>query len=1003
MKIDKIRFQNIHSLKGYHEIDFSNPPLCNSGLFAITGPTGAGKSTILDVITLALFNQIPRFDKKITTTEIEKIGSVVTHFEDKAFAEIDYQSNDKKYRSTWEIEKNSKKNWKDYEMKIAELPSGQILDVKKGGVPAENERIIGLNYNQFIRSILLSQGEFAKFLKSDEKERAELLESITGTEIYREIGKAAFQKAKTKKEEIDLKKKSIAAIEVWSEAEIEAKNNLLKEFKLLIASLKQNISVDLEKINNIKKYKELKVKSENLKEEKGKLEQRKAVFQPYQLKLEKHEQLDNYRGIISVIIADKASLVALESRLQSNVKSITELHSELSDALREMTTFTHEEVDSDNFMMVMKHFEMKIIDFDKQLSHLKNLGIEQKENFIKLIKQDNFEFNSVLRDLGNKTEERWAFVLQKLSSLNLDPTIQETDIEIQQIIKEIQVKNEKLAFNAQLIKTLSSLKIDIENIELKLQENLKSNKVGNEIHHKLLENKKIIEGKIQVLRAEKEKQYKIATFEDHRKTLMPEEACPLCGATEHPYLTHQELIEFGNVSFDLITKELELKSIEKEISETSNLISKNEGIIESLQKNIAYNNIQIQEIESKIDHEYKAVALETIEKDLEKTQSAHKKWTQELKNRGERRQLENIKEVLEKLKTIQTNYISIDKERKKLYSGTDINGDADKIQNKFTNALGSIKVLESKNIEIAESKEKLSNELNIKVKELEAALNGLGYSSIEEAKSHILEDVSLTKIKNEKASISQIEIEINNSNLIVEKGLAEMQFIESEVQNLSNIENLIKENENKRDQTSHQIGAIELEIEQNKERQKAIKDAQLQLELLEKAAKNWLILDAYIGDATGNKFAKFAQNLNLSYLISFANNRLKSLTDRYLLTNNDQDGDFRIIDLYQGSTIRSVKTLSGGESFLVSLALALSLSDLASRNVKLESLFIDEGFGTLDAETLELSIVTLEKLQAESNRTIGIISHIDSLKERINTQIQIEKNNIGYSVINIVG
>ncbi len=230
-----------------------------------------------------------------------------------------------------------------------------------------------------------------------------------------------------------------------------------------------------------------------------------------------------------------------------------------------------------------------------------------------------------------------------------------------------------------------------------------------------------------------------------------------------------------------------------------------------------------------------------------------------------------------------------------------------------------------------------------------------------------------------------------------------MQFIEGEVQNLSYLENLIKENENKRDQTSHQMGAIELEIEQNKERQKAIKEAEVQLEILEKTAKNWLILDAYIGDATGNKYAKFAQNLNLSYLISFANNRLKSLTDRYLLTNNDQDGDFRIIDLYQGSTIRSVKTLSGGESFLVSLALALSLSDLASRNVKLESLFIDEGFGTLDAETLELSIVTLEKLQAESNRTIGIISHIDSLKERINTQIQIEKNNIGYSVINIVG
>ena len=113
----------------------------------------------------------------------------------------------------------------------------------------------------------------------------------------------------------------------------------------------------------------------------------------------------------------------------------------------------------------------------------------------------------------------------------------------------------------------------------------------------------------------------------------------------------------------------------------------------------------------------------------------------------------------------------------------------------------------------------------------------------------------------------------------------------------------------------------------------------------------------------------------------------------------EEDDDLIIIDTYLGEERRSVRTLSGGETFIVSLALALALSDLASKNVKIESLYIDEGFGSLDPEALDVAISTLEQLQIESNKTIGIISHIDSLKERIETQIQLEKNSSGFSKI----
>lgn len=185
MKILKLRFKNINSLKGHQEIDFTIPPLSVSGLFAITGPTGAGKSTILDVMTLALFNRIPRFDGKITSTEIENLGSVMTHFTDEAYAEVEYESGNVAYRSTWRISKTRNNTFRDHEMTLSLLREGSIMDLKKSEVPGENEKIIGLNYDQFIRSILLSQGEFAKFLKSDKTERTSLLEEITGSKIYR--------------------------------------------------------------------------------------------------------------------------------------------------------------------------------------------------------------------------------------------------------------------------------------------------------------------------------------------------------------------------------------------------------------------------------------------------------------------------------------------------------------------------------------------------------------------------------------------------------------------------------------------------------------------------------------------------------------------------------------------------------------------------------------------------------------------------------------------------
>ncbi len=214
MKILKIEFENINSLKGRHEIDFSKPPFTVSSLFAITGPTGSGKSTILDVIALALFNRIPRMpgNSTISKGDIEKFGAVLTRNQKEAFAKITFETNTGNYTSKWSISTARTGNLRDYEMEITELSSGKLFDLKKSEVPAKNEELIGLSYQQFIKAVLLAQGEFAQLLKAEKKERGELLEKITGTGIYRQMGIKAYQKYKLVNAEIEDRQREINLI-----------------------------------------------------------------------------------------------------------------------------------------------------------------------------------------------------------------------------------------------------------------------------------------------------------------------------------------------------------------------------------------------------------------------------------------------------------------------------------------------------------------------------------------------------------------------------------------------------------------------------------------------------------------------------------------------------------------------------------------------------------------------------------------------------------------------
>lgn len=186
-----------------------------------------------------------------------------------------------------------------------------------------------------------------------------------------------------------------------------------------------------------------------------------------------------------------------------------------------------------------------------------------------------------------------------------------------------------------------------------------------------------------------------------------------------------------------------------------------------------------------------------------------------------------------------------------------------------------------------------------------------------------------------------------------------------------------------------EIGGIIKTLQDNESLKKKQQERLRQLDSQKKECLRWDTLHQLIGSADGKKFRNFAQGLTFEMMISHANRQLRKMTDRYLLLRDVvQPLELNVIDNYQAGEIRSTKNLSGGESFLVSLALALGLSQMASRNVRVDSLFLDEGFGTLDEDALEMALETLASLRRDG-KLIGVISHVAALKDRISAQIQV--------------
>ena len=1015
MKILKLRFKNINSFYGkLYSIDFTAPPLSDTGLFIISGPTGAGKSTLLDVITLALYNEVPRFEKRISRAEIDRLGSIVnTKAADEpkceAYAEVEYEVRSGSYRASWSIAKNRNGNWNDYRMEIARLPDGELLEVRSlGDYPKKNAELIGLNYEQFIKSIVLAQGSFAEFLRADRHSRTKLLEDITGTHIYRYLGEAAFERFRESANQIKLKEAELKGVILKSPEEIGELTRRKAEKEALRAQAELETEKWEKEAGLVSDIEALMKAASALQSEKELLGEELELFGEKSVRVREHESVIRFVAPMTRLSELKRQFARTEEDIRQIVVKSGEIEAERLRLLSRSVELTGREVGESTLVTEVNLFENEVLAIESEINGQRAQArpvFEVLKNEIKnagdtwLPGLSLHDYEESLGLLSQVREKLLIVVSRYPAGFDASDKRRKLDQEFGVLseLKNRVAERDRLAAEGKKIKTELDILTEVEKKgapELDVMRN----------HLSLL--KLSIEAKTEELLKESTRQ----NLEEHRKNLKEGEPCPLCGSVHHPYLvTYVNQVaglgeEIRNLKVEAAGAEKKEKVLTLEV----------EG---ARRKSVELRDhlVVMREEYKNADHQVKEVFLglglpategrEAVAarlKSVQEEKAALEEWLKGVEQVGA---IDRMEGQFRLLITIRNEVKRLEEKRKAKYKGENIQAEVKAVLGQWSSVLNS----RAGNQQECQTREKekslVKGELDMLEKELLSGLASAGVPSLEEAQRRLLAADEYERLRREEKALDERSQGIaaqqkENSKLLSEKSAARL-FPDRSKEEL-NIK--ISEVKTGYRQLVEEVGALQNILLTEEENRGRFEEIVTGLERQRQEHRKWELLKQYIGDASGNMFSTFAQSLTLSNLIGLANARLSKLSDRYILEKprNDSDGLY-VLDTYQGNQSRAVSTLSGGETFTVSLALALALSDLASRNVRIESLFIDEGFGTLDAETLESAVSILERLQEESSKTVGVISHRQEMKERIPVQIQVEKGIDGNSNIQLVG
>lgn len=1144
MKIQKIFIRNLNSLAGDHPIDFNKQPLANSTLFAITGPTGSGKSTILDAICLALYNASPRLDQSITSGLLLKSGALISKGATEALVSVEYTQGKDLYKSQWSIAYNRNNNLNERKQELSTFDKEKnewVLLETNTKVPARNTQITSLDFVQFTRSVLLAQGQFSALLNANKEERYTLMEKITGDDVYRKVGKKVYEKYSALKIKMEEDEKGLKNIQLLSDTKLNELKDQLNTFETALTHLNE----EKQKKTDLKLIKEqIATKDsllENVKTDLMHWEQENTDFQPNRERLERYDSFHPLLNDRDALKQKEDDIHSLDSKINKNKISLDSKGKEIHDKLTYWSDLLSIPLTKDNFIEQLSQKLVAIqaaIDHKAQKNTAYQTALNEKEkahqNYLDAEKKKT-DKSALILQIGEKKEEIGAKMetfkeniplFEKLvvgqqyfqSLVNYRNSIfQQLGIDLHIKLEDarniIEKEERNLFFQLEAIRKLGQRDEiekdydEVQNLENQLRQVLLQleNIISFEKESKLLiqENinidaslppflnqRKLVEEEIQQhtdALAEIEKILALAAKEKDlavlREHLVNGEPCPLCGSVHHPGLTsisdqvmtskrewHQSSLKISvdkkeeidrNITALIAKKEGNdgrILDIEQRIHVLSHEPVTAKFLVHAESPSQTHENLQ-QTLNETVTRKSQLQGLKT---ELNKLDDLQLKWQgeknklnrfddldakkaeilayfsenlnisdfndikpflQDLSKRQEEyKKLEDEYRPLEKeldvqSKLLETAILSAEKEKKELDSRISVVNDANVSFQAASQALNELPNIEEPLTTSREETLKMqqllsdSTSLTDQIVENQKAASSLkmefssqkdlflqnlrdaGFLSPEALESINLSSEERIRLRHKKDELSQRKTSLDTNKTNFEKDLQILREQDNIEIDLDQIIDDLKILEDTNSGHLTKMGSIGQIIKTDQDARNKYKKELIALEEKKKEIKPFELLNNMIGDAQGKRFNEYAQELTLKRLLQATNNNLALINSRYLLDMHQEGEDMNhlyVIDQYMGNNRRAAKsTLSGGESFLVSLSMALGLSDLASGKAELGNLFIDEGFGSLDPATLESAISMLEEIQYKRGRSIGIISHVSELKDRITTQIKV--------------
>lgn len=1134
MKFLQLEILNLASLdkQGGEVINFEEGALGESTIFCIVGPTGSGKSTLLDAICLALYNRAPRYPRKKgdKNQSIEIFGAadasesnrlaptdsrnILTRGKKEGYSKLTFLANNGSiYRAEWHV-RFQRVRYENAKTALYKITRNREEITEEAADWNELLNIIGLDYDQFLRTVLIAQGSFANFLTAKENERYELLEKLIGCEeTYTNI---ATEIKKAKDQATDTYNQMAASVEAVKQnllndeelAQLKEEIDRLEKAEKELDSQLQAISKDLQWFEeNDKQIKQIAICQSDMRQAADAIKAMQAQILHLQLHDEVQpavNQLQEVERQTQSIHEQEENILKAEGNIKSQESAISESEKALA-SLKEAVSKAQEQ--QEKALPVIAEARALKTKMEAAMPNLKEkkeaLELAQKENqtalkdveenarniqkweaetekanlALKTTKEEIAKQKQVLHEATQTAEQAWEKERNKTAGQN----IEELQSHKSAAEKKLQDVQQAIKVVAHLDTATTEKQKNEERIQVLGKRNAEIDEaLGKLTIEALTQETLTLRNAYTLMVSEK--------WEIHRANLTEGKPCPLCGSTTHPYHTDNKQFEEATTELSQLLKVKEnlLKLQQKEEKDLSGERKQNDGEVQTLQKQqeklseeiatyeedwkaliAQYPKIPKAEAELKSllpiyenkakDASSKLSLFNKIQKEIErltqlkdkavKDEAAYESKASTIQNKAQ----ENTSTCATKLaeqKALTTNLISQQKSKEEAYgkalqawnsakkemeewqekykqilngeepdaaeqrltaakdeatkAADTQNENINKLKAELANSKGSHQTMQSQNKTMKENLQEKEKELDLWIEEYNKQLEEksieppfIDRNTIREM-LHSAEDwnaIRREKDEKEKAVAS-------TTALYQSAEKAHQQHLEHQPAQTRDALLAIQQEYQERSQRNELIAA-NARMQNHQEALKQLGDKAEALQLVTQEKDDWTAITDVIG-ADGKTLRKIAQCYTLSFLIAHANQEIRKFNSRYELQQVKHSLGIRVIDHDRADDIRDTTSLSGGETFIVSLGLALGLSALSSRNISFENLFIDEGFGTLDPDTLATVIDSLAMLQSSQGKKVGVISHTDTMSERITTQIRIIKNgNSGSSHIEI--